>query len=130
MDADHDGPSDLAAVERIIGAWLAAGQLDTVHEMLGVAARNVPDPVRDVLPLGVFDLLRGRYLHAAGASTSEVEASARAALERLRPPNAVPWILGSLRLLDQIGAASDMEHAEGARLTSKLRLPGAGSDPP
>jgi len=130
MDADHDGPSDLAAVERIIGAWLAAGQLDTVHEMLGVAARNVPDPVLDVLPLGVFDLLRGRYLHAAGAPTSEVEASARAALERLRPPNAVPWILGSLRLLDQIGAASDMEHAEGARLTSKLRLPGAGSDPP
>jgi class 3 adenylate cyclase len=109
FDDDPSGPSWSAALDRILRAWIDAGELDgaarALESMDGAIGRMAHVTS---LGLGTYDLMRGRVALARGEPTIAAHA-ARSALDRYRASNAPWWTAKAIRLLERTGLAdSDM----------------------
>ena len=118
-------PSWHAAAEEVIGSWLDAGAYERARRALDLAVAGSARASRpSELWLGVERLLRARLLIAEDAPTEMIVQAGREAADRLRPLAASWWLAKAIRLLDQLGDASQELVAEAEAVERSLRLRG------
>src|SRR3954468_2403092 len=118
FDMDQGAPSWLAAVETVVGCWLAAGELDGVdaalERMRGSFTRSPPTN----LALSTEALLRARLLARRGSI-----AEAIAAAQSARDVRAPWWRAKAVRLVGELAGDEDALR-EAQELENRLGLPG------
>jgi soluble cytochrome b562 len=97
FDMDHGAPSWLAALEAVVDAWLAAGELDAVDAALVRMRASLARTQPTGLTASTEALLRARLLARQGA-VDEAIAAARAACD-VRAPW---WRAKASRLLGEL----------------------------
>lgn len=123
FESEPGGPSLLSAIEDVVEAWLAAGELDAVRGALERTDRALAAaPDASSLARGCATYLRTRLTVAQGSGGGDVERLARLALESFRHGSAPWWIAKSLRVLEAAGLASDDESAELRDIRQRLGL--------
>ncbi len=113
FELPYVSPSWLAALEAVVEAWLAAGELDGSRRALGHLQRARVRLGGESLHSGTHALLHGRWLLASGEDPGE---SARGALACFRESRAPWWIAKALRLLstpEAIAEAATVERTLG-----------------
>jgi class 3 adenylate cyclase len=120
FDDDPSGPSWSAALDRILRAWIEAGELDGAGRALaataGVLARM---PKVTHLGLGTYELMRGR-LAAARVESDDAATAGRAALDHFRTSAAPWWMAKAIRLIERAGGADDGLLAEVSEIERAL----------
>jgi class 3 adenylate cyclase/tetratricopeptide (TPR) repeat protein len=116
FDMDHSAPSWLAAVETVIGSWLAAGELDGVDTALERMRASLARSPPTRLAVATEELLRARLLAQRGA-VAEAVAAAQAA----RDVRAPWWRAKAARLAGEL-AGDEQALREAERLESGLGL--------
>lgn len=102
---DPSGPSWSAALDRVVRAWLEAGQSDGARRALEHMAGQLPRfPNVSRLGIGTYHLMRGRVAFATGDPPGAIGAAYRA-LEQLRASSAPWWVAKAIRLLERSGGA-------------------------
>ena len=103
--AEPGGPSYCAALDRLLRAWLDAGELDGATRAMAALSEAMPT-FSDVTPIGqgTFELMRAR-LAAARGEAGEAAAAGRAALDHFRLSSAPWWMAKAIRLLERVGAS-------------------------
>ena len=103
----------LAAAEAILDAWLSAGRTDWVAEALGHALGAVPaDPFRPALLAFHIDRARLAGRDADVSGNAAAAAAAHTAIEELRSLGIAFWTARGIRVLEELGLASEMEIVE------------------
>jgi hypothetical protein len=125
-DESQGMPSWHAAVEAIMGGWLAAGREDAARRLLERIASWHDHPTTEALGRGSEAIMRARLLVAGGDRVAAL-AAARQALDEFRRCRAPWWVVRSLRMLDSLGEASREEIEEAVRIERALGLPGPAS---
>jgi len=95
-------PSWYAAVETIVGAWVAAGRLEAARAVLDRVAAWIQHPLTEALGRGSERLMRAWLLTAEGELEGAVTA-AQAALVEFRVSDAPWWVAKAIRALDGAG---------------------------
>jgi hypothetical protein len=114
------GPSWSAALDRVLRAWVEAGELDGADRALAHLADSLAKAAEtSALELGTQDLMRGRLAHAR-ADHDGAAGHARSALEYFRISAAPWWIAKALRLQERAGAADEQLVAEVSRIEQQL----------
>ena len=117
FELGHGGPSWLAAVEAVVGTWLAAGELATAGEALERMRRSLDAVPSSRFAAGVEALLRARLLRARG---EEAAAEAGQAVSLLA---AQPWWRAkAIRVLEAAAGADAELLAEAERLERALGI--------
>jgi hypothetical protein len=115
------GPSWSAALDRVLRAWVEAGQLDGAERALERLAATLASAAQTTsLELGTHDLMRARLTLAKGEMARAAEL-ATAALARFRSSEAPWWIAKALRLLERAGGADERLVAEAQRIEAALK---------
>jgi tetratricopeptide (TPR) repeat protein len=108
FDMDHGGPSWLAAVDAVVGVWLAAGELDGVEAALRRMRASLARRPPTRLAAATEQLLRARLLAHRG-SVEEAIAAARSASD-VRAPW---WRAKAARLVGELaGDGQALREAE------------------
>jgi tetratricopeptide (TPR) repeat protein len=122
FDAEPGGPSWVAALETVVEAWLAAGEVGGAHEAVSLIEHGAAThPTTSSLGRGVAAYLRSRVSGAQGDVAAEA-AQARTALGHFRNGGAAWWIWKCLRARAVTGNASADERAEMNEIAARLRL--------
>ena len=116
FDMDHSGPSWLAAVDEVVGCWLAVGELDGAELALARMRASFERVPPTNLALATEALLRARLLARRGA-TDQALAAARAA----RDVRAPWWRARAARLVGEL-AGDDQALREAQALETSLGL--------
>jgi class 3 adenylate cyclase/tetratricopeptide (TPR) repeat protein len=116
-------PSWHAAVEAIVGAWMATGRTDAVRRVLDRIAAWDEHPLTSTLGRGSASMMLAS-LHAAEHDARAAEEPARRAVEWFRACGAPWWLARALRLLGTLGRASAEETLEAVRIERDLGVPG------
>jgi tetratricopeptide (TPR) repeat protein len=99
------GPSYSAALDRLLRAWLEAGEIEGASRAMAALSAAMPGFTRvSRTGLGIFELMRGRLAEAHG-DRDESAAAARAALEHFRNGPLPWWMAKAIRLLERVDAA-------------------------
>ena len=114
----YGGPSTFAALETIVDAWLAAGDLDAVRAGLEELEQAQP-AMGSILSQAILDFFTARLLEHDG-SASPVEPAHRA-FDGFRRVGAVWWEARAIRVLERAGASDAKLAAELAAAEAKLR---------
>ncbi|MGZ4418258.1 MAG: ATP-binding protein, partial [Gaiellaceae bacterium] len=119
FDLDHSGPSWLAGVETVVGAWLHAGDHDGTQQALDRMSARLEVGRATGLARGVEALLRARLL--LGRDEAEnAAAQANGALAVIRAPW---WRSKAIRVLEQAGAAEPAQLKEARSIEAHLGIP-------
>jgi class 3 adenylate cyclase len=142
VDADHlrasfdlwlavSGFEFVAATDAIVDAWFRAGRLDWLAELIeGALAATLPPDSPGPSGAADFTLTRARFEAATGAVDAVLAAEhVRRALGELRAVGTPFWIARGLRLLEELGSATDEELTERARIERDLRVVRPALDP-
>jgi hypothetical protein len=116
-------PSWYAAVETIVGAWVAVGRLEAARAVLDRVAAWTQHPLTEALGRGSERLMRAWLLTAEGELEGAVTA-AQAALVEFRVSDAPWWVAKAIRALDGAWAASPEYIAEAEAIEESLKLMG------
>jgi class 3 adenylate cyclase len=122
LDSSLDQPSWVAAVERVVEAWLAAGELEAVRHVLfsAVAARRREG---DSLLARPAEALVEARLARAEDRLADAELAARSAAGAARSAGIAWWQLQALDLLADLQAASPAELRQIDSLRAALGIP-------
>ena len=111
----------LAAGDAILDSWFAAGRLDWVREALDQTLAEVPtDLFHPALLVGELNRARLAGLDGGDDGGRSSAGAARAAIDELRAPGIPFWIARGLRVLEELGAATEDEVAERAGIEQAL----------
>jgi hypothetical protein len=103
---DPTGPSWTAALDRILVAWIEAGELDGADRALDNMAAVIKRAAAPTsLGVGTYHLMRARVAAARGNQASAVT-SATEALARFAMSDAPWWKAKAIRVLERVGAAN------------------------
>jgi len=115
------GPSFCASLDRLVRAWIVAGDLagaDLAVAGMNKALPRVPSQTGS-LGMGTYELLNGRVALAHG-DRDNAAAHGRAALDRFRDSHTPWWIAKAIRLLERSDAADAALIAEAAEIERRL----------
>jgi class 3 adenylate cyclase/tetratricopeptide (TPR) repeat protein len=115
--------SGLSAVETVVEAWLAAGDLELAGRAVQRSIAWASHPTMTKFFAAGASLLAAR-LHVATGEPSQGSAAARIALEGFRRLKTPWWAAKSIRLLESIDEATSEDVTESARIERTLRLLG------
>jgi tetratricopeptide (TPR) repeat protein len=96
LDLSFSNPHMVAALEAMVDAWLAAGQIEPARALL---ANRPGDPDETTLMRASVALIRAWIARAAG-DLDDARAHARAAADLARGFGATWWLARALRVLD------------------------------
>ena len=113
----YTGPSWLAALETVVEAWLAAGELEAVGDALS-RLRLVQTRLGARLGTGMVDLLTARFGESGGPDAPEV--AARRALEGFHEVSATWWAARAIKVLERAGKVHKELLAELAGVEQRL----------
>jgi class 3 adenylate cyclase/tetratricopeptide (TPR) repeat protein len=119
FDLDHAGPSWLAGVETVVGAWLHAGEYDGTQQALDRMRARLEVGRPTGLSRGVEGLLRARLL----LGRDEAENAAAQASNALGVIRAPWWRSKAIRVLEQAGGASADLLEEARTIEAHLGIP-------
>ena len=117
---DPSGPSWSAALDRVLRAWVEAGELDGAGRALdGMATFIGRGSAVSNLGQGTHHLMRARVEAARGDREAAVE-SGTEALSRFRLSDAPWWVAKAIRLLERADAADTNLVAEAQEIERRL----------
>jgi class 3 adenylate cyclase/tetratricopeptide (TPR) repeat protein len=117
---DPSGPSWSAALDRVLRAWVEAGELDGADRALdGMATFIAQASAVSNLGRGTFNLMHARVALARGDHAVAVTAGSEA-LARFRVSNAPWWKAKAIRLLERAGATDSSLVAEVEQIEQRL----------
>ncbi len=118
---DANLPSWAAAVDRVVRAWVAAGELDGAQRAIEAMAAAIAAS-RNVAHLGrgTLELMRGRVA-AARHERAAASAAGRLALDHFRISAAPWWMAKAIRLLERSDSADERLVVEAALIERRLR---------
>jgi tetratricopeptide (TPR) repeat protein len=119
FDLDHSGPSWLAGVDTIVGAWLDAGDYDGTQQALDRMRARLEVGRPTGLVRGVEALLRAKLLLARDDADGAA-AQANGALAVIRAPW---WRAKAIRVLEQADVASAALLEEARAIEAQLGIP-------
>jgi len=109
---DPSGPSWSAAVDRVLRAWVDAGELDGAGRALEATADYIASGTRVThLGRGTYEFMGARIAAARGEHAHAIAAVAEA-LSEFRLSDAPWWMAKAIRLMERAGAADPTLVAE------------------
>jgi len=121
FEGDLGGPDWSETLDTVVRAWIEGGRIDAVRDAVRACRRHLPGA--GPLEVGTVGLLAARWERAAGRP-EQAGREAREALASFRAACAPWWIAKSLRLLEDVGAASAAEIAEARAIEAGLGVVG------
>lgn len=122
LDSSLDQPSWVAAVERIVEAWLAAGELEAVRHVLSAAVAARIREGDSLLARPAEALVEARLARAEDR-LQDAEIAARSAAGIAGSAGIAWWQLQALELLAELQAASRDELRQIGSLRAALGIP-------
>ena len=117
---DPSGPSWSSALDRVLRAWIEAGDLDGADHALDATEAYIDGhSTVSNLGLGTYNLMRGRVALARGDHAAAVTAGSDA-LTHFRISNAPWWKAKAFRLIERAGAADPVMVAKAEQIEHSL----------
>ena len=117
FELPYTGPSWLAALETVVEAWLAAGELEAVGDALS-RLRLVQARLGARLGTAMVDLLTARFGESGGPDAPDV--AAQRAVEGFHEVSASWWAARAIKVLERAGKAHEELLAELAHVEQRL----------